>query len=153
MKIITTEATFHLWDTLHQCHFLIAKNREHELSEYNLSISQASILQQIKHSQKPMTISRLSRNIFRERHSISEIINRMVNSGLLIKEKNEGNLNQIVIKLTDQGEKAYEFSMRMDTIHENLSILSDEERECLGKLLTALRDKALDVMWDYDRVD
>ena len=76
-----------LWSLMDRAAFAVARLRELELARFNLTIEQASILRIIRSNERPMTIEELEDIIMRRPHSISTLVNRMTDAGLLNREK------------------------------------------------------------------
>ena len=75
--------------------------------------------------------------------TISGLVGRLLRNGLVNRAKVPGKKNMMEITLTEKGKKAYQDSLKMESIHEILSCLSEEERKQLYATLQKLRDKAL----------
>lgn len=73
--------------------------------------------------------------------SVSELISKLENRGLVIREKSDEDKRTFNIVLTEQGEKAFEEISAVDDIYKGLfSVLSKEECETLNGLLEKLGD-------------
>jgi MarR family transcriptional regulator for hemolysin len=120
--------------------------RNKELSQYGITSGQAAVLLIIKliqTSKGEATTSEISRWLLREPHSVSRILTRMQNEGLLNKNKGSGKKNELSVILTEKGEQAYKQSLKRESIREIMSCLSEEERRQLDLFLERLRDKAI----------
>lgn len=90
------------------------------------------------------TPSLLSRHLFLERHSVSELISRLHKKGLVKKSKDAKRKNMVRISLTKKGREVCRLAMQQDFISDIMSSLSDDQREQLRTSLRILFDRALD---------
>ena len=134
---------FLLWTMLYQTRDAILKARNKELYKYDLSFMKAGLLFAIEASGGKASGTELSKWMFREPHTISGLVGRLLRNGLVNRAKVPGKKNMIEITLTEKGKKAYQDSLKMESIHEILSCLSEEERKQLYATLQKLRDKVL----------
>lgn len=139
---IMQDRDFKLWTMLYQARDTILKVRKKELYKYDLSFMQANVLFAIEANGGKASINDLSKWTFRNLNAIHVIVASMVRGGLLSKSKVPGK-NAHLISLTDKGREAYEQSLKIESIREVLSCLSEEERKQLWVTLGKLRDKAL----------
>lgn len=138
----STELEKKLWKLLHQTHYIIAKAREIEISEYELSLTRDSILSILVGMDTAPTLTEISHKILREPSSVSEIVNRMESHGL-VKKKKGSNKSKVYLEITAKGERAYKKSMEMPIIHCIFSDLSIEQQQEMYSNLLKCRRKAL----------
>ena len=134
---------YKLWGLLHQVKHAIARARGRELSRYGITNTKAAalfVIQAIGHQATP---SEISRWLFREPHSVSNLLSRMEKEGLITKANDLDRKNLIRVALTDKGHQLYNQSAKRESIHWIMSSLSDEERRQLLSFLTTLRRRAL----------
>jgi len=83
----------------------------------------------------------LSRQLFLEPHSVSELIVRMEKKGLVAKAKDKNKGNMVRLSITDRGRELCSKVMGEDLIHGIMSSLTGEQQEqlrsCLMTLFTA----------------
>ena len=130
---------FNLWILLAQTRALLFAAGEQELARYNISLMQGWTLFTIKAIGERATPAEIARWLGREPHTVSSLLSRMVDTGLVKKEKSLDKKNLVRIRLTAKGEKIYAEGIGMRSIHEILSVLSDRERACLKESLEKLR--------------
>ena len=140
---MATDRDYELWVLLHQTSDIIARARDDELRGFGVSEVQAAVLFVVKNAQVPVTPAEISRWLFREPHTVSGLLNRMVKQGLIKKEKNLERKNLIRVTLTKKGEEAYQRSEEQRGIQKILSTLSQKERDNLRAHLGKLRSKGL----------
>jgi DNA-binding MarR family transcriptional regulator len=134
---------YEAWVLLHQAHDAMQKARNRQLKTVGLSSSQAAVLFIVKNVEGPATPAEISRWLFREPHSVSGIIRRMEQQGLVRKENNLPRKNLVRVVITEKGEEAYQRSREITVIHNILSDLSPKQHDDLRAYLRVLRDKAL----------
>ena len=138
---------FNTWWLLHQAQHAIFRVRKKELSQYNVTLEQASVLFVIKalgETDRKTTPGVIARCVLREPHAVSKILTRMEKDGLVKKINGLGRKkNEVIVNLTEKGRTAYRHSIKRDSIHEIMSCLTEEECVQLCSLLDRLRDKAL----------
>jgi DNA-binding MarR family transcriptional regulator len=130
---------FNLWILLAQTRALLFAAGEQELARYGISLMQGWTLFTIKAIGDRATPAEISRWLGREPHTVSSLLSRMVEMGLVKKEKNLDKKNLVRIRLTTKGEKIYSEGIGMRSIHEILGILNEQERSCLKETLEKLR--------------
>ncbi|MCX6012374.1 MAG: MarR family transcriptional regulator [Chloroflexi bacterium] len=134
---------YKLWVLFHQSHYAIEQLRQKELDELGISMTQATVLSIIKTMNVPPTPAEISRRIFREPNTISELINRMAKQGLIIKVKDLERKNMVRIALTPKGDDIYEQSRKAKYISEIFTVLSESDIKQLNHYLKLLRNRAM----------
>lgn len=81
---------YRVWSLLDAARFAISRLRELELSRFGLTVEQSSILKVLRDCGASMTIKDLEDITLRQHHSISTLVNRMIGTGLVGKEKKHG---------------------------------------------------------------
>ena len=87
---------------------------------------------------------RIAKWLVLERHSISELIDRMEKQDLIKKVKNGDRRKSIKLQITDKGRLVAEKAGIDKSHHRIMSILTQKEREQLTPILKRLRDRALE---------
>ncbi len=134
---------YYLWILLSQTWESISKARKKELAPHNLSEIRAALLFIIQLIGREATPTNISKWLFKEPHSISEIVDRMVKDDLVSKIKDLERKNQVRIELTKKGLESYNTSMIPDSIPKIASVLSAVEREYFVTSLIKLRAAAI----------
>ncbi len=130
---------FNLWILLAQTRALLFAAGEQELARHGISLMQGWTLFTIKAIGERATPAEISRWLGREPHTVSSLLSRMVEMGLVKKEKSLDKKNLVRIRLTPKGERIYSEGIGMRSIHEILDTLSPKERTCLKDALEKLR--------------
>ena len=140
---VATDRDYELLVLLHQTCDAMLRARGNDLKQIGISRRQAAVLFIVKAVTVAATPAEVSRWLFREPHTVSELLNRMEKHGLVRKIKNLERKNMIRIVITEKGEQAYQRSREMKVIRKILSCVSPKERDNLRTYLKRLRDKAL----------
>jgi len=141
---VDADEDFRLWALLHQARDAIARAREHELRQADITMAKATVLFFVKSLDGPVTPAKISRVLFREPHTISGLLDRMEAQGLVRRVRDLDRKNLVRIEVTEKGEEFYHRSReKRQIISKIMSSLSKEEREALWKSLTKLRNSAL----------
>lgn len=127
-----------LWMRLRRVASLTTRMRTMELQKHGISLIQSAIIiivHDAKSKMRPIDIAKL---MSRRRHTITELLNRMAAAGLIVKVKNSAKKNQINIELTEKGEALYYEVIKKHSISAIFSVLSDQERDDVIKILDKL---------------
>jgi len=116
--------------------------RSEKLLKFGLSPRQAAMMFMIITLAEKATPTELARSLFREPHSVSELINRMEAKNLVRRVNDLEKKNLVRIELTDKGRDIYERSLTEEPVHRIMASLSDEEHEQLRALLRKLWNEA-----------
>jgi len=141
---VPTKQDYELWVILHQTADAMVRAREKELELVGLTRMQVAVLFIVKAINGPATPAEISRWMFRESHTVSELLNRMERQGLVRKTKDLERKNQVRVALTDKGEEAFRQTSSLNVIKRILSCLSQKDLDNLRAQLETLRDKALE---------
>ncbi len=135
---------YYLWVLLSQTRDAIVKVRERELLSQGISERHAQLLFVIKLIGRDATPAKVARWVFREPHTISEILNRMEKQGLIRKVNDLDRKNHVRIEITKKGEDEYRRSFIPRSIPDILSVLPKGEREQFIGSLKKLREAAVE---------
>jgi MarR family transcriptional regulator, multiple antibiotic resistance protein MarR len=134
---------YYFWILFSQTWEAISKARQKELAPHNISEIRAALLFIIQLIGREATPAKISKWLFKEPHTVSEIVDRMVKDGLLIKVKDLDRKNQVRVELTKKGMECYKTSMIPDSIPNIASVLSKEEQKQFIRSLIKLRAAAI----------
>ena len=140
---VTTYGKRELWALLSQASNALGRVADSELSQAGISMMQAAVLVFVKNSKEPVIPAHISRWLFREPHTVSQLLMRMEKQGLVKRTKDLDRKNQVRITLTEKGEQAFQQQSEMRGIGRILSTLTPEECNKLGASLKKLRDEAI----------
>jgi MarR family multiple antibiotic resistance transcriptional regulator len=142
-KIRDIYSDYYLWVLFSQTRDAISKARERELHSQHISERHAQLLFMIELIGRNATPAKIAKWLFREPHSISEIIDRMEKQGLLKKVKDLERKNQVRIVITKKGQEYYQRSFIPKNIPDILSVLPNDERKQFISSLMKLRKTAI----------
>ena len=139
-KSLVLDDQFKLWLLLSQTRSAVFKVRHKKVGRY-LHPTQAAALVTTWAFDGQITPARLSRILFLERHSVSELLTRMEEKGLIRKTRDSKRKNIVRIKITKEGREVCSRIMGIDLVSRIMSSLSEEQQEqlwtCLYILLSA----------------
>ncbi len=69
-----------------------------------LSVSQVHALQELE--KEPISVTKLSEKLGLERSSVSRLADQLVKAGFIIRVENEVNRREVILSLTEKGEKS-----------------------------------------------
>jgi DNA-binding MarR family transcriptional regulator len=133
---------YNLWLLLSQTRSAIFKVRHKKVGQY-LPPNQAAALVSIWEREGRITPLELSRRLFLEPNTVSEIISRMQKKGLVSKEKERQQGNVVRISITEKGLEVCKKVMGQDLIRHYMSKLTVEQQKMLWEILTVLYNTAL----------
>jgi DNA-binding MarR family transcriptional regulator len=137
-----------IWVLLDSAHFAVTRSRLLELAQFNLTKEQAQVLYVLKMFGGSATMNQIASFTMRQRHSVSTLINRMENAGLVRKVKDPKEKVYKVV-MTKKGKNRYAGVTR-ESIEMIFSSLSAAEKSKLVSLLNELHDKARSLLgMDY----
>ncbi len=128
---------------LDQTSDVVLRIRARELADAGISAIEAAALFALANAEKPTTPAEISRWTLRESHSTSKLLQRMEAKDLVTKSSDLDRRNLIRVAMTDKGRKAYDLSLKRETVPGAMAILSPSEREQLDVLLRKLLQAAL----------
>jgi DNA-binding MarR family transcriptional regulator len=124
----------------------MSRRRENELRPYGLRRMEAAIIQVLLLLKEPPTISEISRQIVREPHTVGILIYRMEKKGLLKITQDSKRKNIKRITLTDKGKTLAKQTIKIRSIKEIMTCLSEEDQTKLRSYLRTIRKKVLEDM-------
>jgi DNA-binding MarR family transcriptional regulator len=132
-----------MWELMQLTYKALDRAREIELEKIGVTTIQADVLHALKTANEPVTPTKLSRWLYREPHTISGLINRMEQQGLVRKSKDLGKKNLVRVTLTKKGVQAYQQTLGVKVFPKILSCLSNKELGNLRSYLDKLQTGAL----------
>ncbi len=133
---------FLLWVLIAQTKDAILKARERDYARYGISNERRAVLWDIQNNGGSATPVEIARNLFRELHSMTELLKRMEKDGLITREESQGR-SRVEARLTKKGLDVFSQSLHSDTDKRIFGVLTKEERETLASALWKVRSKAL----------
>jgi DNA-binding MarR family transcriptional regulator len=147
----TKDVEYDLWILVSRVYHMIAKLRNMELNRYNILPVQAYILYIIQALGNETNPAELSKYVYQQRSSVSDILNRMEKQRLITKTKKTGGKGRILVKMTEKGQKTLQLSRKRDYLHSVMSALTEEKGRQLESALEIVRDKAIEELSSYQK--
>jgi DNA-binding MarR family transcriptional regulator len=132
---------FTLWVLIAQTKDAILRARERDYARFGISNERRAILYIIQNNGGRANPVEISRYLFRELHSVTEMLKRMENDGLVTRYKGTGR-SKIEVELTEKGLDVFNQSIYNETDQRTFSVLTKRERARLASYLWRLRGKA-----------
>jgi DNA-binding MarR family transcriptional regulator len=138
---------FDLWLLLDAAHYTIARSHILELVKSGITKEQARILHVIKLCDGSTTLKNISEVTKRQHNSVSTIINRMVNDGLILKIKNPGD-KVFKIMMTKKAQTKYNKATykSLELIFSSLSLKQQQQFACYLEKVRQKAGRVLDLM-------
>lgn len=142
------DADYNLWLFLAQVRMVMLRARQMEVNRFGITASQASVLFVINALNNEATPAEISRWLFRHSQSISGVLNRMEQQGLVTRVRDLKRKNLVRVAMTEKGREIYGECTKRDSIHKIMASLSDELRQPLITCLENLRNASLTYLED-----
>jgi DNA-binding MarR family transcriptional regulator len=134
---------FYLWVLLAQIRDAMLRARDRDYAQVGISNERAAILYIIEANGGHATPVEITREFFRELHSVTGMLKRMEDAGLISRHKGSGR-SKVEVRLTEKGRDVLEASRRCETDKRILTVLTKRERERLASYLLKVRSRLLD---------
>lgn len=132
-----------LWALLLQASYALFELRNKELQPAGLTTLQAAVLLFMHIIGDHATPARISRWLMRKPNTVSAILDRMEQRGLVARSKDMARKNWVRVNFTEKGREALEISLQGQIVRKVFSLLSSEERQRLKAYLNIIRDNSL----------
>ncbi|SEB57581.1 MarR family transcriptional regulator [Paenibacillus sp. GP183] len=112
------------------------KNIQKDIEGYNLNFEYFMILE-LLYSKGPHPVQKISETLSIPSGSITYVVNKLEKLGLVERQSNPSDGRAFNVVLTEKGEALFNeiFPKHVATISQNLSLISNEEKELLIELL------------------
>jgi DNA-binding MarR family transcriptional regulator len=134
-KYTNGDKDYELWMLLVNTKKLVFRARELELSWYGLTPEQSIILCIVHNSKEALTPAEIARLIICKPNTVSAMMDRMAEKGLIKKTVDPRRKNMVRIMITEKGKKAYEAASKRDPIHRIMGYLPKDEQVALSHAL------------------
>lgn len=138
-----------LWVIFHQTYDILTKCEEDVLEGTGITNQQFLVLWLMQFmtevSASPITITDMAPSLFRSVNSISSIIDRMEQNGLVKKVRNLDDRRAIRLKVTRKGKETFNNALKpsRSLIKKVFSVFTDEELQTLLLLLKKLKTEVI----------
>jgi len=140
---IQNTLNFGLWLLFSRTHQLMHKTRQKEFEKYGIWGRCAAVLEMTARLKDGATQAALVNETYFERNTISEQLSRMEKKGAIKRIRDLGRKNAIRIEMTEEGKKIYQNTLNRESINSVFSVLTEEEKLEMWRLLTKVREKLI----------
>ncbi len=158
-KEVMVDEDFGMWWLILRTRRAMHKVRSSELNEYKITAEEAAALFAINTIGNGPTPTQISRFLLREPHTIVMLLQRMQKNGLVAQAKDTKRKNLTRVTITEKGREAYVKSMVRKSIHNIMSVISEDEQQQLKVIMMKLLNKSLEELekfrkprFAYDRI-
>lgn len=141
---IPTEEDFRLWRYLGHTSYAISRLRELELAQFGLTQEQAYVLDILNVSGGSTTIGDIMHMTLRPHNTISTLVARMAQRGLVDKRQSPEDKRKYEIVMTRKGRELFKKVTR-NSITMVFSGLSIEDKRALGSILSRVLSRAYEM--------
>jgi DNA-binding MarR family transcriptional regulator len=143
-----------LWVAITRTHYFLRKLREKELKKLGLSVAQSTVLAIIHRTRDldvDATPAEISKQLLRAPSTTTELIDRMVDLGMVRKVQDLERKNMVRVEMTELGEELYSKSVKVEYFSKIFSRLTPRRRHSLVSYLSTLADAATNVVYKGSR--
>lgn len=134
---------FYLWVLIAQTRDAMLRARERDYARFGITNERQAVLYIIDSNGGHATPVDIARDLFRELHSVTGMLKRMEDAGLISRHEGPGR-SKVEVRLTEQGRDVLEKSRHNETDKRILSVLTKRERERLASCLWKVRGRVLE---------
>ncbi len=139
----SVDPLYDLWVLFARTYYIISKNREQEVYSFGISRPMAYLLFVIDALGDKATPSRISKNTIAQFSTVSEMLDRMVESKLITKVRITDGRHRIKVKLTKKGNTILQKSIKRESLHKAMLSLDEKKRRQLRSCLRILLNATL----------
>jgi len=126
--------------SLYTAFAILRKESDRALSPWQLTVPQAAVIALLAEGGQPLPVSKLARLLLQESPSVTSLVDRMCDSGLVERAKDKRDRRIVLVRLTARGKQMHDrLRYRAAEVNDELfGVLSSVERETLKDLLQKL---------------
>jgi len=131
------------WGLLYTASAIVRKAGERALAQWDVTLSQAMALVRIVDAKKPVPLTHLARFMLQESPSITTLVDRMCERGLVERTRDPKDRRKALIVPTEKGRQLRNAARAaLNEVHNDLwGVFSNGERETFRELLRKFRSK------------
>ncbi len=125
------------WASLYVAFAVLRKESERALAAWGITVPQVTVLGLLAEAGQPLSVGALAELMLLESPSVTNLVDRMCESGLVERLKDPHDRRRALVKLTNKGRKVHD-DVRASAAavsDELFGVLSDKKREALKLLL------------------
>lgn len=134
------------WNRLVTIMVIWERARNLELAKIDLNMVQAEVLYCLSASKESLTPMRLARMMHKQPHTVSALVHRMEDQGLVSTKRDMKRKNWLRLSLTKKGQEALKRWSRATMIPDALDCLSKKEVEALYTITQKLHSRGLELL-------
>jgi MarR family transcriptional regulator, organic hydroperoxide resistance regulator len=134
------------WAELSLTSSVLRKAWEMELAALGLTVPQVIVLELLASSKEPVNPGKLAQFMYRKPHTISALLGRMEDQGLIKRRRDLEKENTVRVTLTKKGKEALERQRNARSVRNITACLSREELLALHEINRKLHAKGIDLM-------
>ena len=134
------------WVRLFRAYTVLERAREMELFRVGVTLPQAAVLYFLGTARETLTPTKLARLNYKEPHTISGLLNRMEEQGLIKKTKDLKRKNLVRVSLTKKGEELFKRLLGERVVINITSCLSKKELDTLNELTDKLFERTIELL-------
>ena len=134
------------WVRLFRAYTVLERAREMELFRVGVTLPQAAVLYFLGTARETLTPTKLARLNYKEPHTISGLLNRMEEQGLIKKTKDLKRKNLVRVSLTKKGEELSRRLLSERVVINITSCLSKKELDTLNELTDKLFERTIELL-------
>ncbi|MCX5992286.1 MAG: MarR family transcriptional regulator [Chloroflexi bacterium] len=134
------------WVRLFRTHTVLERAREMELSRVGITLPQAAVLYFLGTASETLTPTKLARLTYKEPHTISALLNRMEEQGLIKKTNDLKRKNLVRVSLAKKGEELFKRLLSERVVINITSCLSKKELDTLNELTAKLFERTIELL-------
>ena len=134
------------WVRLFRAYTVLERAREMELFRVGVTLPQAAVLYFLGTARETLTPTKLARLNYKEPHTISGLLNRMEEQGLIKKTKDLKRKNLVRVSLTKKGEELFKHLLSERVVINITSCLSKKELDTLNELTDKLFERTIELL-------
>jgi DNA-binding MarR family transcriptional regulator len=131
-----------MWAALYTAYMIMRKETERALAPGKLTIPQTLVLARLDETRgQPLSVRTLARFLLQESPSVTTLLDRMCQRGLVERLQDTRDRRKVLIKMTDEGKEMLDFNRHLwNQVRDELfEVLTKEERDQLKALLMKFR--------------
>lgn len=140
----TTDPDVALWQLFRRTYRVMVKVRQTELDKYGISLEGSSVMFAVSVLGRQATPTMIARYLFLEPNSVSQLLTRMQNDGLVQRIKDLERKNYARVEFTKKGRSVFRKCIAQRSVKSIVSVLSEVEQEQMWNLLAKLRERSIE---------
>ncbi|MFC1979151.1 MarR family winged helix-turn-helix transcriptional regulator [Chloroflexota bacterium] len=133
-----------VWHNTRRVSYLMQVLRELEIKKHDITIIQLFVIGMIETSEEPITAAKIADYLFRKPHTVSGLIKRLEQKGLIKRSATIAKGGPLHLELTEKGKRVYDDSRKYEHLIKVYSAISPGKLKELDAILSDLIES-----WKY----